>query len=407
MNKNVLQFGFYGGNIGDDLLMTIIADELTVKGYDVTVVANIRGTTLKNNYKIIQSPVLSPYFHLDYLKFVSIVRKCDLVILGGGGVFQDTHSESSICLVGLVILTAKIFNKPVIALGNGLGPFKSLKNHQLSKRLLDYVDQIFVRDSYSLNLLSNKAQAKAKVIYDPVWWIKQHKLQNVRKISMVPVIGITLREWPSINEGDICNNLQEISKKLSAEIALIPFEFSEKVGGDRKYLDRIKQRLISMKVPVKEISFASFPSFTEVSEAISQCDLFLSMRFHGVILSILLDVPVGAIACSPKITSLMNDNNLNEYRIGITDIENNGLAAFTEQMFKNLEKVKLKQCILKNTAAHAVIEQKKEIWSDVDVSMGSKRNYSKINSLSLLTYCMGRLNKRLLLRLNVKSELNI
>ena len=69
----------------------------------------------------------------------------------------------------------------------------------------------------------------------------------------------------------------------------------------------------------------------DVIEQISAADLVVASRFHGVLISFLLQKPVLALSHHPKVSSLMRDMGQSDY---ILDIDTFGLQAAAERFQK-------------------------------------------------------------------------
>ena len=109
-----LLIGYYGfGNTGDDWL-EIQAKCLLKKVYPTIKIDVIK----KNRYKV-------PLFLSQ-----------DMVVYGGGTLFQDKSSFKSFYFYLFFLFLAWIYKKPVIFLGQGIGPIQSKFNRFLFRYLV-------------------------------------------------------------------------------------------------------------------------------------------------------------------------------------------------------------------------------------------------------------------------------
>src|SRR3989339_978082 len=137
--------GYYGfGNIGDEALLTIIKQKI----------AGAEFTVLDRSFKII-----------------SQIFRSDLLISGGGTLFQDkTSSRSFYYYIGVVAL-AKLMGKKVMILAQGFGPLNKTLNRHLARLVLNRVDIITLRDKQSLETIKKLGVTipRIELTADPVF----------------------------------------------------------------------------------------------------------------------------------------------------------------------------------------------------------------------------------------------
>src|SRR3954469_21485746 len=89
----VVVAGYYGaGNLGDDLLLEAVASTLESVGFKVRAGTRTGPRHSGSARDAFRLPFVSPTFVLDFLRLIRELRACSTLVLGGGGLFQDTHT---------------------------------------------------------------------------------------------------------------------------------------------------------------------------------------------------------------------------------------------------------------------------------------------------------------------------
>src|SRR5687767_12012981 len=131
MSKKVFIAGYYGfRNTGDEAILSAMLTELRSQRpqLEFTVVSgNPDETAARHN--------VSSVLHTDWNEIIESVRQCDLVILGGGGLFNDywgfdphtllTRDHWSLGFYSAFPLLATLLDKPLMLLAIGVGPLMS------------------------------------------------------------------------------------------------------------------------------------------------------------------------------------------------------------------------------------------------------------------------------------------
>lgn len=141
--------GYYGfGNLGDELLLQACIDILGRQG-----ISRDKIIVLSNN-----PTETSENFHVDSCnrwkirEVIHAFRMSDALVLGGGGLFQDTTSVKSCVWYWGIVRLAKFLGCKVIALGQSFGPLNSKLSFMLTRNALNSCSGIHVRDEPSYNI---------------------------------------------------------------------------------------------------------------------------------------------------------------------------------------------------------------------------------------------------------------
>ena len=211
--------GFYGaGNAGDDAILHAIVDRLKQINANITVAVSIRSKNIK------------AYFGEESIEYVlgtdiagvsKIIKESSLVIVGGGGLFQDYNSfepenlffrqKGAINYYSYPIIIAKMLNIKVMLYAVGIGPLKSSSSQTAMKWIADNVDEITVRDQQSYQLLQDLGVAHHTLSADPVITLDSipATLPSCLAKPSGFKVGLNLRNWSYSTE-----KLKEMEHRL-------------------------------------------------------------------------------------------------------------------------------------------------------------------------------------------------
>lgn len=151
--------GYYGfGNFGDELILLAMKDEFQTIDCEATFVVNN-----PDQYKDRWTPRFSFVDRHTFAAVMRAVYRCDVVVLGGGGLIQDvTSMRSNVYYLGIPLL-ALALGKKVVAYALGVGPLTRAWSRHLVRIVFDHMTLIDVRDQASADLLHSCGVERAKV----------------------------------------------------------------------------------------------------------------------------------------------------------------------------------------------------------------------------------------------------
>lgn len=309
--------GNYGAtNIGDDAILTSILIKL--KGHEV-VVFSAHPKMSKDLFKIKTAPLfplgIRSFFKLGLRKSIQALKKCDVVILGGGGLFQDNYLYACF-LWAWQVFWVKCLKKPLFVYATGVGPLKTKMGQWLAKWAYRKADVITVRDDYSAKVLKKIGIKKeVQVVADPVFLTKvpdnnEHRTKNLFIIS--------LRPWLKYNQKIISiftSLLQELKEKKNAEFIFVSMQ-------------QIKEHDMQMIEPLVskfggEVYLPHY--FSDLLKVMQRAEFAIGMRFHFMIAAILTQTPLIPISYSPKTEELFQGSELQEYLSHVSQLSKNKL----------------------------------------------------------------------------------
>ncbi len=270
-----LIFGYLGyGNYGDELLASIVETHLE---------ENCPRLSRKNSI-------------WQNLRLISQSK----ILIGVGGLFQDSSSLLSPWYYFLVILYAYLFNKRIVLVGQGIGPL----HHPISK-FIAYVsfklaDKVSVRDSSSSKLLS---RLKIEHYYgsDLAWNLANDELFGFTEASLtVHKQGsktlICLRESKEPLE-NFLETLKELLLDCDSEPVFLIMQES-----DELFTKKIMEEL---QLSAEIIHTKNYEPHALIRLLQDNFSTMISMRLHALILAHIAGLELRAIVCDPKLDELL------------------------------------------------------------------------------------------------------
>src|SRR5262245_51808303 len=167
MRRTALLVGYYGfGNTGDEAILEALASGLArrVAGVRLLVVSgNPEDTRRRHGLEAVS--------WLDLAGIADAVRQSDLVVVGGGGLFQDywgidastllTSRHWGITFYAGPAVLAALSRKPFALHGVGFGPLASPEALRLTRAVGEAASSVSVRDEASRRLLAEAGVAES------------------------------------------------------------------------------------------------------------------------------------------------------------------------------------------------------------------------------------------------------
>ena len=302
--KRILMSGYYGyNNSGDEAILTTIYENVCKMDKDIHITVLSRDpqeTTEKYGFKDVVS-------RFDFFKVLSEIKKCDILLSGGGSLLQDTTSTRSLMYYLFIIEWAKIMHKKVMLYANGIGPVSKKQNRKMVKRVVGKADIITLREEDSkLELQSMGIPGdRLYVTADPVFTMSpviEEAAEKLLEEAGIPndkgLIGVSVRNWKNDEDfiekfAEICDKIYE---KFDKNIVFIVMHNPNDTNISNEVMAKMKN---------KSYILDKNYSPKEIMGMIGEMDLVLSMRLHTLIFATKQRVPIVGFAYDPKINSYL------------------------------------------------------------------------------------------------------
>ena len=309
--------GYYGfGNCGDEAVLLAIIHSFKKLNPDIriTVLSNAPKTT-SEHYDVTAVQRWNPF------RALLVIMSCNVLISGGGSLLQDVTSSKSLMYYLSIIRIALFLRKRVFIYCQGIGPLIEEKNRSRVAKTLSRCSAITVRDDHSAVLLRELGITKdVEITNDPVMTFDRVSFvgEDINPIlkrlgipsystedgSPKPLMIAIIRPW-----GDN-THLAPVADFLDSQVLhgwdvlLVPAYFEQ----DIDILTGIGQ-IMNRRHHILEECLTAQQFITLVSSA----DCVLSMRLHGLICAMAMEVPMLALSYDPKVEAFMKQAGLEKF----------------------------------------------------------------------------------------------
>lgn len=333
--KTIFITGWYGTEtVGDKAILGGIVDFYIEKyGNPKFEISAIYPFIVERTIKEleIKNATMIPLYSMSFFKHLTMA---DEIVLGGGPIMQ----MQSLSIPLWAFKFGKKFRKKNIVFGCGIGPLYSNQFINLTKKLLSAADEVFLRDSKSLEFATNLDSSlggKSKVIADPA---HDYVLKIGKKIDVKQkdTIACFLRDWPFAYRGERSDevfmkekeqynkNLANLIHDLSDRLNVIPSFYSMHnfvVGGDDRDFYR---DFLEKYYPWDHFFDKGLSTVNTTIEAMKSSKYNFVMRYHSVLFAETLETNYLALDYTNggKIAGFMGDRDLLQRMISLEDIIN-------------------------------------------------------------------------------------
>jgi polysaccharide pyruvyl transferase CsaB len=200
--SRILISGYYGfNNAGDDVVLYGIISSLRREQPHISL------SVLSNQPDRTAALFGIPAYNRWRLStIVRELKRCDLLVMGGGTLMQDVTSPRSVLYYLGIVSIAKLLGKPVVFYAQGFGPILKSFSRRLIKQVVNRVDVITVRDYESGEDFKACGVTKAPVYVtaDPALTIHPDDISDTRGQELLaelfpdlsrPTVAISVRNW--------------------------------------------------------------------------------------------------------------------------------------------------------------------------------------------------------------------
>jgi polysaccharide pyruvyl transferase WcaK-like protein len=329
--------GYYGHkNLGDELILEILVSQLRRmfgNSVHITVATSEDSSKLYNRLKVFQ-----------YKSLKRDLKRSDIIIFGGGGLFDDVGKREWRDQWNLlkIMFLIKLFCKKMFFYGVGYGNIRTKLGKIIINLQAILADGIFVRSSNSYKKVISMWFVHKKKVFemrDLVYSLKDCKdveygikIKNSGKVSKKNiVIGVNVFDYYGFLHSDearqalfrkyFVQNLDDLIQKLRCEIRFIPCQGL--FDGDDK-LEALK--ILSLMKYKQKCKICSYTSHWDIVREISKVDLMVSMKLHGSIVGSIFGKKLVGIFYHEKVRNLFSDMKLDKYCLPIERLGENNLC---------------------------------------------------------------------------------
>jgi len=340
----VLICGYYGfGNTGDEAILTALLSDVqeTYPEASVTVVSGRPPATRSDHGT-------DAIHWQDIPGLVDAAGDADLMVLGGGGLFQDTHgfdedqvftsAHGGIGYYGGFALLARITGTPLAIYGVGVGPLTTDQGRRWTRIAFRCASSASVRDQESVELLSSIGVDTESIVVagDPAWGVDLADgdiADSIFDLEDVPeaktTIAVTVRPWGGNDwVPELAKALDRLVSDTDARVVFIPFQDSPHAHENDAYA--ATRVLARMQNSNKAAIIRGGYSVAERIALLSSADLVVAMRLHAAMFGIVARAPTVALSYDPKVRIAMSAADMAGLCIDLDDATSERIVAAVE-----------------------------------------------------------------------------
>lgn len=302
--------GYYGfSNLGDEAILESLVNALAalVPRQDIVVLsANPQSTA--------QAYGVQALHRSRFGEIWAALRQAQLLVSGGGGLFQDTRSAGSALFYATHIALARAAGARVAFFAQGLGPLRSEAAKLATLCALKLSHDITLRDRQSVELAASW-HIPATLTADPVWCLpSSDPPANVEAIVSTliadrsthkPLVGLSLRPFANFTGIHERALISSLSQGLPAQchLLLLPLQ----PDSDRACLERFAAAWRAQGGHCTMFPSDKLTLPSQWIPVLSKLDMLVSMRLHAAIMALCCSIPTIGIAYDPKVVKVLTD----------------------------------------------------------------------------------------------------
>ncbi len=335
----VLLCGYYGfGNTGDEAMLEVIARELKegIPGSEITVMSNAPGTS--TYMTVARKPLI---------RALRAVARCDVLVFGGGSIFQDATSVASLLYYSGLCFFAKLFGKKYMLAYQGMGPLSKRISICLMRKVLRHSSFCSFRDKDSFEWAKKLGARDPILTADPVFLFCEKRIGDKKRQSINKVAFI-LRTLPQ----EMTEGIRSEALRMKADHMFSIFHISLFPLQDDQACSDFAEQTGSQEL--------CFDSVEELISLLADMDIVISARYHGAVFSLCAGTHCLPVPCDPKMSSLAKEFGIKVFDVG-RDFATMALysAETARQVNQHEKRARLGMEELKNAILNTCIRKEK------------------------------------------------
>lgn len=309
--KNILISGYYGfNNTGDEAMIETMSTLLAKRDCGLIVLSSNPERT-KELYNV------KAYNRYKLTEIIKALKESDMLISGGGTLFQDITSKKSIWYYLGIVRLAQLMGKKVCVAYQGIGPLKTKLYRWMTKKILNKksVKLIALRDEQAIEFSKELGIDQSKVCFssDMIFMMEPPAKERCMKILKdnahgyvegEKLIGLSIREWKDKDRTDLFAELADkLVEKYNARVVFFPFHKPKDAEISKIIMHKMKHENQAVLMPNRYL-----PS--EILGTMGLMDVNIGVRLHALVFSAVMNVPTIGISYDPKIDGFLELINM-------------------------------------------------------------------------------------------------
>jgi len=314
--KRILLSGYYGfGNLGDEAILEATVQSFRQAQPDLEIaVLSAQPQATAQAYGVHAAHRARPGSVLREL------RRCNLLLSGGGGLIQDsTSANSAVYYLGIMRL-AQLLGRKTMVFAQGLGPVRLSRNVRLTRSAFRRAQAITVRDEASAEWLCSigVTHPEPQVAADLAFLLKPAPPEEANEVlaqagvrAHEGLLGISVRPWheaPFHSLYEIRSAANDICRQLGLRPVFVPMHPAQDLPLAQTWAHALAAKAAILPADLR-------PSLALA--VVARMSLLIGMRLHGLIFAAMAGVPLVGLSYDPKVDALLAE--LEEQPLGPLD----------------------------------------------------------------------------------------
>jgi polysaccharide pyruvyl transferase CsaB len=302
--------GFYGAlNVGDEAICKAIVEGLRHFGRYLDITVGTRELAVSRSFTHTDARLMQGFYPTvnywwRFPHHVYRIARSNILIIGGGGLFQDVHGWTMICRYMLSACLGILLDCPVVILGAGAGPVNRPWVRRLTGTVCSMMNAIYVRNPVNRRIFIEcgvrPELVEVRTDLVPSLPLEQWVESRRRPSNPPRRIAFALRKWPGLNEEGVVK-LWEALARQGCTIDLLCYEDEQ----DKIFYESLLaqctescRRQVTVRIP---------KTLQEAVADVTAADFMVSMRLHGCIFAAYLGIPLLAMPYHTKVRVFMEE----------------------------------------------------------------------------------------------------
>jgi polysaccharide pyruvyl transferase CsaB len=330
MSRTAVLVGYYGfGNSGDEAILSALTSGLSRlrPGTRLIVVSGDPDETKRRHS-------VDTVDWLDPAAIADAVRRSDLVVVGGGGLFQDywgvdpstllTSRHWGVTFYAGPAILATLAGKPLALHGLGFGPLASPDSRRIARAVAESATSLSVREESSRRLLMEEGVpgSRIRVSADPAFLLDIEPIRPDGILAAAgvepraPLAGVALRAWsldgdPAVWEKETAAALDLFLEQTGGSLVFVPLQRGTRaIEDDVAVATRVRA---SLRNAERTLVLSDIGPAAETASILAGCDFVVGMRLHSLVFAAAAGTPPVGLAYDPKVALLLE-------RLGCADL---------------------------------------------------------------------------------------
>lgn len=261
---------------------------------------------------------------IGFFSTLAEARKADLILVGGGGLFQDDDSLIKMPYWGLRVACVRLFARRIVGYSLGAGPLRSTLGKWSARAALACMERISVRDENARQCLQALTPKRVELVPDPALLLARDQdtetLPTPIAMGKKPMVGVALRQWfhnansfvphkyafkyrlrsiPSTGKPErlaelLARSLDAVADHSGAGILFLP-TYNVAHEADDRFCQLVRSRMRHRHTELLRIDDP-----VEYIAIVRHLDVMVGSRMHPTILAASVGTPIVGLAYNPK-----------------------------------------------------------------------------------------------------------